>query len=140
MADVALDATTVLPGTAAVLGDGIAGEAITAGQPIYLNPADSKYYKCDNDVAGGVPARVAAVAATTAPAAGMPIKFNTRDDNYKPGFAVTAGQTVWTSSTAGGMTVTAADNTSGKYVGVLGVGKTGGYMKLNPTYSPDPIP
>ena len=34
---------------ATVLGNAIAGEAITQGMPVYKSAADSKHYKCDSN-------------------------------------------------------------------------------------------
>jgi hypothetical protein len=52
MADLTVTATTVVPLTDARILQGIAGEAITAGQSLYVKAADSKLWKaqCDGTV------------------------------------------------------------------------------------------
>lgn len=49
MAQVAQTAANVRAGAAAVTAVELAGEAFSAGQPVYLSSADGKYYKCDAD-------------------------------------------------------------------------------------------
>lgn len=47
MADVSQTPANVRAGTGAVVSHVQAGEAFSAGQPVYLSSTDGKYYKCD---------------------------------------------------------------------------------------------
>lgn len=49
MADLAITATSVVPGTDAMIQSGIAGETITAGNSLYIKAADSKLWKAQCD-------------------------------------------------------------------------------------------
>lgn len=52
MADLVITAANVAVGTGAVTASGTAGATITAGQCVYLDPADSKLKLADASVAG----------------------------------------------------------------------------------------
>lgn len=60
MADLTVTATSVV-NVSASLGNGIAGEAITAGQAVYLKPSDSRLWKaqCDGTTDEGNPVGIA---------------------------------------------------------------------------------
>ena len=49
MADLTITATSVVPGSDASMSSGIAGEAITAGQSLYIKAADGKLWKAQCD-------------------------------------------------------------------------------------------
>lgn len=49
MADLTITATSVVPGTDALIQQGIAGETITAGNSLYIKSADSKLWKAQCD-------------------------------------------------------------------------------------------
>ena len=131
MADVVVTPANVQTSSRAVLNYNlIAGATITAGQPVYVDPDDNNAVKpVDND-ASATAANVVGIAVNGA-ADGQPVTICTRDPDFTPGFTSTVGAVACTSSTAGGITVTPADNTTGKRVSVLGVMTATNKMNLN---------
>ncbi|NNE62362.1 MAG: hypothetical protein HKN35_15830 [Woeseia sp.] len=93
-----------------------AGEALTQGQPVYLNTADSKYYKCD-----------ANVSAVTAAAAGICMSPAATDEYFilcsagpiDLGGTLAIGTTYIVSATAGGVAPD-ADAATGWFKTALG--------------------
>lgn len=117
-ADLSVTAASVVPGTGAVLSTGTAGEALTAGQALYLKAADHKWYKADcNSATAEV--RVAKAFAITGSAAGQPVVVQT-SGQITIGATMTAGVVYYLSGTAGGIRPV-ADNTTGDYPQVLGM-------------------
>src|SRR5690348_4111768 len=120
MADVTVTATGVKPVSGSTVVDiGVAGESITAGQPLYKNANDSnKLYKTDANlgVSSAQVVGVAMHAATT----DQPIEYATGGDlDFGSGLTVAIVYIV--SATAGGI-APVADLTTGWYSSVVGVG------------------
>lgn len=95
-----------------------AGVTVTQGQALY-KLADNTYGLCDANLSA-----LAANFAGFALSAGSPgqvITMTSLDPNYTTGATGTIGATIWTSATAGGITITAADNATGVFVQVIGV-------------------
>jgi hypothetical protein len=128
MADLVITAASVLPSTNAVSQTGTAGEALTAGQALYQKSADSKWYKADcNSATAEV--RAAKAIALTGSAAGQPVVVQT-GGRITIGATVAAGTAYYLSGTAGGIRP-AADNTTGDYPQVIGMGVSTTDIQLN---------
>ena len=131
MADISITAANVVPGTGAVLSQGLAGEAITAGQAVALNPTTNTYFKADNDnatTALRTPAGICVVGANS----GGPLLFQTAGE-LTIGATLTPGVPLFVSATAGGI-CPLADLTTGRTVQQLGLSKTAAIftVQLNP--------
>ena len=100
----------------AQLGNGVAGETITQGQPVYLKDADRRLYKASNLTLAE--SRVVGISRNAA-TAGQPLLVDRLDPAFTYGGTQATGSTLYLSSTAGGMTTTYAS--AGQYVVVLGV-------------------
>ena len=126
MADVSITATEVQPGTGAILKHGIAGAAITPGQPLYRS--GGKLLPADADVE--LSAAVVGISVNGASADGQPITY--QDDGVitlGATAAMVVGTTYVVSTTAGGI-APQADLAAGDYVTVLGAARTAGTLKL----------
>lgn len=105
-------------------GKNYAGETLTAGQAVYLDTTlavTAGQVKKASATGTGLAINVIGFAANGA-AAGQPVKVVIRDPALTLGGAVTAGAIILLHTTAGAVTLTAGDVTSGGYVCVLGVG------------------
>jgi hypothetical protein len=125
MADFLLTSSLVKP-SASLLGNlkrGIAGAAIDAGSPIYVDQADSKKLKLAS-AAGGL---VDGVAVTTS-GIGQPVLYSAEDPDFDLGVTVGSGQIIVLSQTTGKLCPD-ADVIAGSKV-VLGVGKGGSKINL----------
>lgn len=127
MAALSIDATLVLASTGKTGGVAKAGAAITAGQVGYI--ADGNIFQLA-DANGTPPLNVPTCVALNGGSTNQPISYATEDPTFTPGFTVLAGDTIWLSPTAGGMTKTIGDLVAGCTVSVLGVMKTTTTMKL----------
>jgi hypothetical protein len=127
--DITITAASVLSSTAASVSEGVAGDTITAGQPVYKDATDSGKIKLAD---ANVLAKIAVVGISIhGAAAGQPIKYATKDSAFTLGGTVAAGAVVVLSATAGGI-APVTDLTSGSYGVVLGVGIGSNQIKLNP--------
>ena len=122
MADLTITAASVIPAASntTVSYNETAGETITAGQAVYRDSGDNnECKKCDTTSA----AKAAAYGiALNGASDGQPLAV-LRSGNINPGATVAVGEVYTVSDTAGGIAV-AADNGSGDYVTVLGIGTT----------------
>ena len=131
MADLVVTATTVLKGTGMTVQTGTAGEAITAGQPIFRDTAtgatNGQFLKCDNNdnlrnfACDGI--------ALNSPAAGQPISYGSGGE-YNPGATVAVGTAYYVSSNPGGICVE-TDLLTGMKVIFIGVATATNKLKLN---------
>lgn len=126
-ADLSITAASVLPGADAQLLTGVAGEALTAGQPVYRKAADSRWYKADCNSATAE-ARVASAFAMTGSAPGQPVVVQ-KAGGLTLGATLTAGVAYYLSGTAGGVRPV-ADNVTGDYPEVLGIASSTTVLKL----------
>lgn len=125
--DVAVTAASVIKGTgASVVSGTLAGETITAGQPVYLNAADGKLYRALNDTSAH--AQVVGIALHAA-LAGQPLAYQT-SGNLTFNAALTVGIIYVVSANAGGI-APAADLAAGKFVTILGVAVSTTSLALN---------
>lgn len=126
--DLSVTAASVVPGSGALLSTGTAGEALTAGQAVYQKASDSKWYKADCNSATAEVRKATAIAVVGA-AAGQPAVVQ-RGGQITIGATVAAGTVYYLSGTAGGIRP-AADNTTGDYPQVIGMGISTTVVQLN---------
>lgn len=119
MTDLSITATSVKAGGNAIIAHGLAGVAITAGQPVYLDAATGTYKLADNNLAGAE--NVTGIALNGA-ASGQPVAVQTSGD-ITIGATLTAGSAYCLSATAGGI-APVADLTTGNVVIQLGLAKS----------------
>ena len=121
MADLTVTAASVLASAAATnVRNGIAGETLTAGMPVYIDTADGNSLK----KAQATSAKHACVGITTSAAAdGQPIAYTASDTSFAIGSTVVVGTVYCVSATAGGI-CPLVDLVSPDYVTVLGVANT----------------
>lgn len=119
MADLTITTTSVVPGGGSVQKPGVAGVAITAGQAVYLDSATGtlKLADCNSATAA---ARSPYGIALNGAAAGQPVTVH-QSGPITIGATVAAGVTYFLSGTPGGIRP-AADNTTGDYVSIIGIG------------------
>lgn len=102
MANLSVTAGSVLASATALLGAGVAGAAITAGQPVYKDTADSNKLKLADANASAATAVVEGIALNGA-SAGQPVQFVYQDDSFTPGGTLVVGETYALSATAGSL-------------------------------------
>ena len=129
MADLVVTAASVVAGTPSVTDDGTAGEALTAGQCVYLKTSDGRWYKADANVttveAGADGLKIAL---NNAPGAGQPVKL-LRNGNVNLGATLAIGQVYVVSATAGGI-APFADLVITNLVSILGVATTAALLNV----------
>ncbi|MEW6249197.1 MAG: hypothetical protein AB1716_00995 [Planctomycetota bacterium] len=109
--------------------NGIAGEAIAAGDVVYKKAADQKIYKADANAAGAAPALGIAV---NSAAVGQPVSYTAGGEvTLGAGVFTAAGQLVALSANAGKL-CPVADLASGHRVQLLGWSTDTDKMKVNP--------
>ena len=128
MADHVVTAANVLKSNNGSVRNGTAGVAITAGDALYFDTATGTYKLYDANGGSADVRKFAGVALNTA-AAGQPIALCEEDADFTPGFAVSEGDVVIGSATAGKL-CPVADAASGHYVTVVGIGKGNNKMVL----------
>ena len=120
MAAIAITAGSVIPSSSAVIKYGVAGETITAGQVLYVEPVTNLMKLCDANSTAAI--ATAAGIALNGASVNQRVYYCTEDTGgFASGATILSGDTLWTSATAGGITKTAADQTSGVYSTVIGV-------------------
>jgi hypothetical protein len=128
MADLTVTPANVLPGSGAAIYTGLAGEALTAGKQVYQKAADQKWYMADCNSATAE-ARRASGTALTGSAAGQPVSVQ-KSGRITIGATTANGTVYFLSGTAGGIRP-AADNTTGDYPQVIGLGVSTTQIELN---------
>jgi hypothetical protein len=129
MADLTVTAASVVAGANATKESGIAGETITAGQPVYKSTTTFKYMKADNNSATEAARSVRGIALNGA-SDGQPLVIQTKGD-LTIGATMTAGIAYYLSDTAGGI-CPVADIGTGEYVSLIGVSKSTTVLAVNP--------
>lgn len=128
MADLSITAASVLPGANAVIAQGRAGEAVTAGKVAYLDPTVKKWKLADSNSATAA-AKVAGGIVLNGAALDQPVAIQTGGD-ITIGAALTAGAPLYLSETPGGIQP-AADLATGENVCLLGLAKSTTVLALN---------
>jgi len=124
MADLTITAANVLAEAFATQVDGVAGETITQGMPLFLH-TDDELYKADDTTA----LRAACVGiALNGASNGQPIKYLS-DGGYNPGATVAIGTTYGITDTAGGIGPI-SDRGSGDFITILGTATTTSRIEL----------
>lgn len=125
MTDLAITTANVAKGSDALIENGTAGVAVTAGQVVYLDSTTGKYLLSDNNGTGTRSVRGIALHAA---ALGQPLAVQ-RDGDITIGAALTAGDDLWLSGTAGGI-CPRADITTGMNPILIGVAKSTSVLTL----------
>tara|TARA_R100000808_G_scaffold19496_1_gene42298 strand:+ start:14236 stop:14646 length:411 start_codon:yes stop_codon:yes gene_type:complete len=120
MADLTITASDVVPPATGV-NAGTAGEAILAGQSVYLDSTDSNKVKLADADNTAATAAAVGIAVNSAPKAGQPVSYVTLGDLTVT--SATVGEIYVVSGTAGGV-APEADLATNDYVTILGIGKT----------------
>ena len=132
MAAISITASSVLKSSTGSVSVGVAGASITAGQAVYIDTGDSNKIKLA-DANGTAPANTFAGIALNAASSGQPVSYCTNDSSgFTIGATVLAGDTIWLSPTAGGITKTESDLIAGCTKIVIGNMLTTTTMNLNP--------
>lgn len=124
MADVSITSSNVVPGSNASFADGVAGEAIDAGDWVAkeTDSADADYNKIMKaDVTDESRSEVLGIAVNSALAAGQPVRYALPGSDVDVGSVVAAGE-VYVLSAAGAMSPE-ADLTTSDWVSICAVGK-----------------
>ena len=119
MADISITAANVIASNGAN-GGGIAGETITQGQVLYVDSTDSGRLK-KADANASAATKVPVGIALNAASAGQPVQYSNLDPSLTVGATLNIGDVLYLSNTAGGITATYGDLSSGSAVIVLGV-------------------
>jgi hypothetical protein len=122
---ISITAANFVPSANAVFlpGKNLAGETLTAGQAVYLDTAvaiTTGQVKKASAIGTGLSTQVIGFAANGA-SLGQPVRIVIRDPGLTLGGTVTAGCVIYL-GTAGAVTLTYADLTTGGFVAILGVG------------------
>lgn len=128
--DLTVTAANVLASAVPYAKHGIAGAAITAGQALYIDTTDSNKLKLA-DANGTAPANTYAGIALHAAAIGQPIAYQNSDPSFTTGFTALAGDPIFLSDNAGGVTKTIADLASGSAVIQVGLMLTTTQMNMS---------
>jgi hypothetical protein len=128
MADLSITAANVLMSAAGKKSEGIAGEAISAGQPVYKDSSDGNKLKLTDANAAGKRG-VVGIALNDA-ATGQPVHFCISDPALAIGATVSIGYVAILSATPGGI-APVADAASGMEVVILGVGVSTTAIRCN---------
>ena len=121
MADITITAASFVPGSNAKTRQGVAGETVTQGQPLYLKSSDSRLYKADADLSAEA-SLVVGIAANAA-SAGQPLTYVFEDDDLTVGATLTMANVYVASGNAGGI-APFADLANGDWLTVILVPKS----------------
>lgn len=121
MADLTITAASVVPDDGFSYVDGVFGETVTAGQPVYKKASDGLYYKADANGAGTEIWVVAGIALNGG-AVNQPGRIMT-GGTLTIGATVAIGTIYVLSATAGGI-APSTDLASGWKTSILGVAST----------------
>ena len=121
MADLSVTVADCKPAAGAVLASGIAGEAITEGQPVSIDSATGKLHPAGANSTAAL-AQVAGIAVNSPAGDGQPISYQTA--GWLEGMGATEGMHYLLSGTAGGISThtDATTPASGEYSIPIGIG------------------
>lgn len=137
MTDLSVTAGNVAAGPNAIIREGVAGVAITAGQTVYKNDQNNNRLHLADCVASPQTANAAGIALHGA-SAGQPLKYVESDDDFTPGGTLVLG-TPYVLSEAGGI-APVADLAALDYLTFLMVPKTTTKARLRPLASGAQVP
>lgn len=127
MTDLAITATSVVKGDNAIVENGYAAAAITAGQVVYKNAA-GKYDLADTDDATAIVRKPRGIALNGA-AAGQPVAVQ-RSGDITIGATLTPGVFYYLSGTPGGI-CPVADVAAGDHPAVIGAATSTTVLSIN---------
>ena len=128
MADLNITAANVVAGANASIFNGAAGEAVSAGKPVYQSSTTKKWMLADSNSAT-VEARKATGVALNGAALNQPLAVQQAGD-ITIGAVLTPGTAYYLSDTPGGI-CPLADVGSGEYVCQLGLAKSATVLALD---------
>lgn len=128
MADLTITAANVVPAANAVKTIGVAGETVTAGQPLYYDTTVSQWKKADNNAAAAASHRASGISLTGS-SLNQPVVVQTGGD-ITIGATIVAGDPYYLSATAGGV-CPKADLATGMSVCLLGLAKSASLLALD---------
>ncbi|MBA1345978.1 hypothetical protein [Rhizobium sp. WYCCWR 11146] len=131
MADIVITSTAVLAASNAERDNGIAGETLVAGKPIYLASTTNRWMLADSNSATAEARQPKAVALNGA-SVGQPVSFQKSGD-ITIGATLVAGTAYYLSDTPGGICAL-ADVGSGEYVVLIGIAKSTSVLQLSFQY------
>lgn len=129
MADISITAANVAATNPTGSNRGIAGATITQGQPLYLDSADNRLKLADANASAST--KVPVGISLNAASAGQPVNHTNADASFTVGATLSIGDVLYLSNTAGGITATYGDLSTGSAVIVLGVMVTTTTANLN---------
>ena len=129
MSDITITSASVKKTATTVVETGVAGQAITAGHPVYRKALDNKLYLCDADLSD-VAAEAVGIALNDTAGVDAPLDYAVDGDlTFNAG--LTAGTIYVVSATAGGIAPSAdLDTNSTWYATILGVASSTTNLKL----------
>ena len=127
MADLTITPANVTPRGGAPILRGTAGAAITAGQTVYLDPADGRYKLADCDSATAA-ARTPAGIAINGAATGQPISVQNGGE-ANVGAILTPGATYYCSPNPGGI-CPLADILTGDFPVIIGIARSNSILRI----------
>ena len=131
MANISITAANVVAADNAARSDGVAGEAITAGQLVYRSSTSKKWLLADAD-AVSAEARKAVGIALNGAALNQPLAVASAGD-ITLGEVLTAGTAYYLSDDPGAL-CPLADVTGGDYICLLGLAKSTSVLALDIQY------
>lgn len=138
MTALAITATLVVSGAGTPRKTKMAGETITQGQAIVMDPTTKKMFKTDVNDNTNTWKRACDGIALNAASLNQPVVFQT-DDDITMGATLTVGEVYCAGNTPGAI-VPKADLTTGDYMVILGVAKSASVLGLNINNSGVPLP
>lgn len=121
MTALSITAANVVAGSNATRDNGIAGEAISAGQPIYINSTTNRVMLADTNSATAE-ARISKGIALNGGSAEQPVAF-IKEGDLTVGAVLTKGVAYYLGGAPGAI-VPVADLTTGDYTCILGIAKS----------------
>ncbi|MBZ9984937.1 hypothetical protein LB521_27775 [Mesorhizobium sp. BR-1-1-8] len=134
MTDIAITAAGVVAGANAIIENGYAAAAITAGQVVYRDAA-GKYNLADTDSATAIVRKPRGIALNGA-SIGQPVAIQ-KSGEIAIGATVTKGVAYYLSGTPGGI-CPVADIASGDYTAIIGIATSASVLSIN-IVAPDAV-
>jgi len=131
MVDLVIVATNVKAGADATKENGIAGEAIVAGDLVYKG-LGGKYFKADNDSVTAGANQIRGFALNSAPAIDQPLTVQTNGD-ITLGAVLIAGATYFLSNGPGKLCPD-ADVGAGEKVNLVGTARSTSVLTIDPSF------
>lgn len=127
MAALTITPANVVPEAGYVAIPGLSGESLTAGMPVYKDPADNRYKRSDANAATALLRRVDGICLTGS-SAGQPL-FVMKSGILGVGVILTQGL-IYVLSDAVGQIMPSADLSAGEYTAIIGVALSTSRLQL----------